>query len=249
MNCPLELIEGYLDQELDFGLRSHVEEHMRGCRACAEIYSELREQSEALRSLAPHYAAPARLRRSLREALKKEAAAERRMSRPPNGWRWLAIAASVLFACSLAGDLTLMQSRKADRDEIVQTLIAGHVRSLIGTHLLDVVSADQHTVKPWFNGKIDFSPEVKDFAPQGFPLVGGRLEYADHRTVAALIYRRRQHIVNVFTWPSASSEAMASPVAYDGFNVVHWSDNAMTYWAVSDLDPGELQQFKELYCK
>jgi anti-sigma factor RsiW len=123
------------------------------------------------------------------------------------------------------------------------------VRSLIGTHLLDVASTDQHTVKPWFNGKLDFSPEVRDFAAQGFPLVGGRIEYIAERPVAALVYRRRQHVINLFTWPSAPSGAMQRHFASNGYNVAQWSDSSMTYWVVSDIPASEVQQFEALCAK
>ncbi len=132
---------------------------------------------------------------------------------------------------------------------IAQNVLSNHIRSLIGTHLLDVPSSDRHTVKPWFNGKLDFSPEVKDFASQGFPLIGGRLDYLTDRTVAALIYGRRQHVINLFTWPADSSPVKESFFSRNGYNVVHWTHGAMTCWAVSDIATPELVQFKQLYEK
>jgi len=155
----------------------------------------------------------------------------------------------LLLAVSLAWNLSRLQPRTPERDMIAQNILYSHVRSLIGTHLLDVTSTDQHTVKPWFNGRLDFSPEVKDFASQGFPLIGGRIEYVFDRSVAALIYRRRQHVINLFTWPSTSSDARESHFARNGYNVVQWSDATMTYWAVSDIAPSEVRQFQELCTK
>ena len=132
---------------------------------------------------------------------------------------------------------------------MAQNILADHVRSLIGTHLLDVPSTDQHTVKPWFNGKLDFSPEVKDFAAQGFPLIGGRLDYLMDRTVAALVYGRRQHIINVFTWPAGPAPTTQRQFSRNGYNAIHWSHGSMTFWAVSDVALPELAQFKDLYEK
>ena len=123
-------------------------------------------------------------------------------------------------------------------------MLSAHLRSLAGTHLLDVPSSDQHTVKPWFNGKLDFAPAVKDL--EGFPLLGGRLEYFDGHPAAALVYGRRQHIINLFTWPSAAPIAETSETR-NGYNLQSWSGNGMVFWAVSDLNQAELRQFVSLY--
>jgi len=249
MNCYRELIEGYLDEELDLGLTAEVEEHLGHCQICSEAQSQIREQKASIRSLAPYYVAPAKLKNSVHEALRRTTSEETAAQDWNVPWRWLAIAASVLFAVSLAWNLSHLQPRTPESDMIAQNILSSHVRSLIGTHLLDVTSTDQHTVKPWFNGRLDFSPEVKDFASQGFPLIGGRIEYVFDRSVAALIYRRRQHVINLFTWPSTSSDARESHFARNGYNVVQWSDATMTYWAVSDIAPSEVRQFQELCTK
>jgi anti-sigma factor RsiW len=131
---------------------------------------------------------------------------------------------------------------------LAQEVLSSHLRSLMGTHLLDVPSSDQHTVKPWFNGKLNFSPDVKDFGSQGFRLVGGRIEYIDDRPVAALVYQRRQHFINLFTWPSPSSSRSGySEMKRSGYNLVSWTEDGMTCWAVSDLQTSELEQFAQLY--
>jgi anti-sigma factor RsiW len=132
-------------------------------------------------------------------------------------------------------------------DHITQEIISGHVRSLMADHLTDVASSDQHTVKPWFNGKLDFSPPVKDLSDHGFPLVGGRLDYLENRPVAALVYRHRKHFINLFIWPSAhGSDIGKKTLASDGYNLIHWEESGMVYWAVSDLNIGELQEFAQL---
>jgi anti-sigma factor RsiW len=158
----------------------------------------------------------------------------------------LAIAAALLLAVSAAWNVALYRSRSSGADLIAESVLSSHVRSLMGTHLLDVPSSDQHTVKPWFNGKLDFSPDVRDFAAQGFPLIGGRIDYVGGRPVAALVYQRRQHIINLFTWPSAAADGEPD-VTHNGYHVRHWNSGGMAWWAVSDLNPGELRQFENLY--
>jgi anti-sigma factor RsiW len=249
MNCSHDLIEAYMDEELDPGLSGTVEEHLSTCPVCSQAHSRFRQQQASIRAIAPYYTAPAQLQQSVREALQRAAANETSAMARNTSWRWLAIAASVLLAISVSWNLSRPQPRTAENDLVAQNVLSDHIRSLIGTHLLDVPSSDQHTVKPWFNGKLDFSPEVKDFASQGFPLAGGRLDYLTDRTVAALVYRRRQHVINLFTWPSASSPVTESHFSRNGYNVVHWTYGAMTCWAVSDITITELEQFKGLYEK
>ena len=248
MKCSRELIEGYLDEELDPGLHAAVSEHLVDCQRCSETYARVVEQQSAIRSLAP-YTVPAGLEESIRRAL-RESVARNEEAQPSNvPWRWMAIAASVLLAASVTWNIDHLPSRAPQSNLIAQNIMASHVRSLIGTHLTDVVSSDQHTVKPWFNGKLDFSPEVKDFAGQGFPLVGGRIEYIADRPVAALVYHRRQHVINLFTWPSNPSYAKESHFSRNGYNVVQWSNASMTYWAVSDIPSAEVHQFQDLCTK
>jgi anti-sigma factor RsiW len=164
-------------------------------------------------------------------------------------WNWMAVAASFLLFASLALNIASLRSRNsAARNTLAQEVLSSHLRSLMGTHLLDVPSSDQHTVKPWFNGKLSFSPDVRDFSSQGFRLVGGRVEYIGERPVAALVYQRRQHLVNLFIWPSPSaSQSGYSELKRSGYNLVSWTKDGMTCWAVSDLQTGELEQFAELY--
>lgn len=252
MNCASahELMEQFLDQELDASLSSRLEEHVAACPMCSETLAEHRQLQADIRSQAPYYSAPATLQRSVQDALRRTAPGESPAAPVlPSwrSWRWAAIAASVLLAASLGWNLTLLRTRTADRDTLAQEILSSHIRSLIGTHLLDVPSSDQHTVKPWFNGKLDFSPDVKDLAPQGFPLLGGRIEYLEGRPAAALVYGRRQHVINLFEWPKTANGRDAGILAQNGYNVIHWSDPHMTYWAVSDIAPPELEDFRRLY--
>jgi len=249
MKCSRELIDGYMDEELDPGLHAAVSEHLVDCQRCSETYAQIVELQSAIRSSAPYYTPPPALRESVRQAL-QESVAEGKEAQPSNvPWRWMAIAASFLLAASLTWNINHLPSRTPESTLIAQNIMASHVRSLIGTHLMDVVSTDQHTVKPWFNGKLDYSPEVKDFAAQGFPLVGGRIEYIADRPVAALVYHRRQHVVNLFTWPSTPSDTAESHFSRNGYNVVQWSHASMTYWAISDIPSAEIHQFQALCMK
>jgi anti-sigma factor RsiW len=259
MNCSRDLIEAYMDEELDPGRVASLEEHLSGCSSCSEAYSRFRAQKANIRSIAPYYTAPLQLQQAVRKALRQAAADDAQPvtrfsfaagssgGSPP--WRWLAIAATVLLAVSVSWNILPSSRLGPDADPLAENIVSDHIRSLIGTHLLDVPSSNQHTVKPWFNGKLDFSPEVKDFASQGFPLIGGRLEYLMDRPVAALVYQRRQHIINVFTWPAASTAKMERPFARNGYVALHWNHGSMTFWAVSDISSVELSQFESLYEK
>ena len=201
----------------------------------------------AIREQMPALAAPDTLRQRVRAAV-RDAASESRRPRfmTARVKRWLALAASLAVVTS--GGWWLGVSR-ATATALADQVLASHVRSLMPGHLTDVLSSDQHTVKPWFNGKIDYSPPVPDFAGQGFPLIGGRLDYVGGRPVAALVYGRRQHIINVFLWPvSAGSRAGGgSPSrSRQGYHELHWTSGDYTYWVASDLALPELEQFAEL---
>jgi anti-sigma factor RsiW len=239
-------IEAYLDGELATSESAEVAGHIDGCPSCAAIYRRLEQLRNGLRMQAPRYTAPAHLQQRINVALRKAAKSEAPRRALP--WNWLAVAASVLLCASLSWNFALLRSRGPATDLLAQEVLSSHVRSLMGTHLVDVPSSDQHTVRPWFNGKLDFSPEVKDFASQGFRLVGGRVDYLGDRPVAALIYQRRQHFINLFTWPSSSPAPNGqSEVKRSGYNILSWTQDGMTYWAVSDLQRSELDQFVQLY--
>jgi anti-sigma factor RsiW len=200
---------------------------------------------EALTTDAPSYPAPAHLRRNIRKALRREVSAEDR-----NVSFWPIFAASAAFAVLILGLVFFQTNRTSHEGAIVDEVIANHVRSLLATHLVDIGSSDQHTVKPWFDGKVDFAPDVHDFAMSGFPLVGGRLDYLDGKTVVALVYQRNKHPINVFILPGAES-GETSPVSTTrrGYNVLSWKHRDMKYWAVSDLNETELRQFASLLAR
>ncbi|HEV2446598.1 MAG TPA: zf-HC2 domain-containing protein [Candidatus Sulfopaludibacter sp.] len=227
MNCAeaQELVGAYFDDELDPVNSLAVEKHVAGCAACAGELEVLGALRSAMRAQAPYYAAPAELRARVRGGRRSFGA----------GWApWLAAAAAVLVAAAV-------WLAPARGPAIEEEVVAAHVRSLQGNHLLDVPSSDRHTVKPWFAGKLDFAPEVEDLADRGFALVGGRLDYLDGRAVAALIYRRRLHTVNVFVWPGKGERAMGLETRR-GFNVARWTHGGLEWWAVSDLSGAELRE-------
>jgi anti-sigma factor RsiW len=145
------------------------------------------------------------------------------------------------FALVWSAGLYLALPSASERLE--EELVAGHARALMADHALDVVSSDQHTVKPWFNGKLDFSPAVINLAAQGYALTGGRLDYLARRPVAALVYKHRQHLIDVFVWPAAVGEDAPKNASRRGYNLVHWTRGGLNYWAVSDLNAAELAQF------
>jgi anti-sigma factor RsiW len=195
--------------------------------------------SAAIKKHATYHQAPDLLRKRVERSVRTAGKSPGRLS----GWRPLmgAVAASVVLSLTLS---TLIVHH-VQGDKLEAHILASHVRSLQVDHLTDVASSDQHTVKPWFAGKIDFSPPVRDLREQGFPLEGGRLDYLDGRTVAALVYKRHQHVINVFVWPDSASAAEHLG-SRDGFNVLHWSDDGFAYWAVSDLNATELREFAQL---
>ena len=179
----------------------------------------------------------------MRAALR--ATAEPRASRPT--WRALALAASLAAVALGSWRLALW---RAAGDTLTDEVLTSHVRSLMPGHLTDVLSSDQHTVKPWFNGRLDFSPPVYDFGGRGYPLLGGRLDYLNGRTVAVLVYGRRQHVINVFLWPAARG-ATAGPAAAtrQGYHLRHWTATGYAYWVVSDLGVPELTDFTGLLAR
>jgi anti-sigma factor RsiW len=233
------LTGAYADDELDAVLDAQVREHLATCGSCAEAHAQLLALRAGIRERAPCYRAPAGMQDRVRAAVRQ---AGRQAVEP---WRWIAVAAAILLMVSAGWNVAAWRSHSSS-SPVAEDVFASHVRSLIGAHLLDVPSSDRHTVKPWFNGKLDFSPEVADFAAQGFPLIGGRIDYVGDRPVAALVYQRRQHIINVFTWPSTAPDAPTTLIR-NGYHIVHWNNAGMAWWAVSDLNADEMRQFENLY--
>jgi anti-sigma factor RsiW len=243
------LIPAKIDGELDATGDAALAAHLEGCAACARLVAEQQEWRGVIKSRAQRFAAPAALRArlavALREADRPATPAARRYTA---GWRPMAMAASVVLAVVLSSSLTGYLTRPGDDDRLVQELVSDHIRSLMADHLTDVASSDQHTVKPWFHGRLDLAPPVDDLAADGYPLVGGRLDYVEQRPVAALVYRHAEHPINVFVLPSGGAPtAAAQSVAQRGFNLLHWTRGDLSFWAVSDLNLGELRDFQRLF--
>jgi len=229
-----ERLDAYLDRELPPAESAAVRDHVATCVECRGRLAA-REALGTLTRQAPYYTAPAELRHRLAQS--------RTRSRRAPGW--LIMAAAVLCV-ALAGSLLVMKLAPAPHagGAVADVVVDSHVRSLMGEHLFDVRSTDQHTVKPWFLGKLDFSPPVQDLAGIGFPLVGGRIEYLAGHSAAALVYTRGQHTINVFIWPDSSTGAnVVDARSMRGFHVRHWSKAGMSFWAVSDLNEAELDEF------
>ena len=247
MSCtePRDLVQAYLDHELDLAKSLETEQHIRECVTCSEAYEEGRRLRTALNECGLYFNAPPDLHKRIRATTRDEA----RSNSGPRSFRWRAMAFGLpaALAAVIALSIVPLLRRPTTTDLLVDEIASGHVRSLMADHLTDVASSDKHTVKPWFDGKLDFSPAVVDLADHGFPLVGGRLDYLENRPVAALVYGRQKHFINLFVWPSSHEETRATPVSSrHGFNLIHWNTSEMSYWAVSDLNLAELGEFAEL---
>ena len=250
-NCRPEMVAAHADGQLATSEALEMERHLKTCANCDTAYRGQRALSAMVGDPALYYKAPASLRQRLAETLAPDESSSPIMSRVsrarrPHIWRNLALAASAAFVIVITTTIATRFNQTAPQEMALHDVIQSHVRSLMVNHLADVPSTDQHTVKPWFNGKLDFSPPVKDLASDGFPLVGGRIDVIEDRSVAALIYRRHAHFINLFIWPSADAPGPEVTTSRRGYNVIHWNQAGMTYWAVSDLNRGELEQFVEM---
>ena len=238
-------VDAYLDGELAPPEAHELEAHLEVCPECSGLRDARVALSAAIQREMPALQAPPALKARVQDAVRSAAgpgSARRAVTR--SSWHWVALAAS-LTAVALAG--WQLGSRHAADSALTDQLLASHVRSLMPGHLTDVVSSDQHTVKPWFNGKLDFSPPVYDFAGRGYTLVGGRLDYVAGRPVAALVYQRRQHLINVFLWPAdEGATAERTPLTRRGYHMLHWSTADYACWMVSDLGVAELTAFADL---
>jgi anti-sigma factor RsiW len=243
------LLDLHTDGELDFVRQLELEEHLRACPACALRTKGIEARREALRGSITRYGAPRRLRDSIQSALRAEkalvhpAASRRRLIPWPS---WAAVGMAASLALVLAGGYA-WGSARARTNSLFDDAISDHVRSLQAGHLMDVASTDQHTVRPWFVGRLDFSPPVIDLAEAGFPLAGGRLEHIDGRPAAALVFHRRLHTINLFVWPASEGAVPARRAGKNGYNAESWSQGGLNFLAVSEISGAELGQFAEAF--
>ena len=243
------LLATYVDGELDALQAAAIEQHIDSCPACRTLLHHERQLRDAVRVHAPYHRAPTGLLDRIASQTSQLGSVPTRSQAPISLkqrtlQRWLLpLAASVMLVTLVD---TGLQARHAG-DRLANEIADAHVRSLMVDHLADVPSTDQHTVKPWFADKLDFSPPVRDFSADGFVLSGGRLDYIDHHPAAALVYRRRLHVINLFIWPASGAPLLLpSQSARDGIHLVHWRAGGMEFWAASDLNAGELGQFAQL---
>jgi anti-sigma factor RsiW len=269
MNCEeaTKLMDGYLDGELDPITSQTIEQHLRECGRCDQAYKTHDSLIRAIGTTTPYFKAPVELRERIQSSLREETTQDpvrngvrgaqvmfnKRQPQSPFipsaiPWNWLGLAAALVLAATIIFNVVPRLQRPGADQFLATQLIASHVRSLMANHLTDVASSDQHTVKPWLDTKLDFAPPVVDLSEKGFPLVGGRLDYLDNRPVAALIFQRRKHFINLFVWPAGPDAARSTKaMTREGYQLLHWKDSDFNYWAVSDVNEKELQEFKQLF--
>jgi anti-sigma factor RsiW len=236
-----KLIDGYVDGELDLVYNLQIERHLQECARCSQGHQSHQALRNGIKAGLPYFKAPEELQKRIQLSLHKAAKAEAAagvLRRP-----WISIAAPLAAAAIVVLALVPLLRGPSAEELLAREVLAGHVRSLMADHLSDVASSDRHTVKPWFDGKLDFSPPVEDIAQQGFPLVGGRLDYLNNRPVAALVYRRQKHFINLFIWPSTSSDSDVKKETRQGYHLFYWTRSGMTYWTISDVEENQLLEF------
>ena len=261
MKCALlrQQFHPYMDGELDAPTVAKVDNHLRACAACSRVYRDGIDMRRAIKRHATYYTAGARLREQIEGSVRLT----KRPAQPsaanwllfPAGWVGAASAAArfvldtsrrsvsaPVFACTvmLLGAATFYRVAPNEQDHLPQEIVSSHVRSLISTRTTDIASADEVTLKPWFDGKLDFSPPVTDLHAKGFTLVGGRLDYLKDRRVAALVYTRDGHVINLYAWPVGAHDAATQTLSRHGYNLVNWTQSGMFFCAVSDISKAEL---------
>src|SRR6266481_2238906 len=235
------LLHALIDGELDAGHAREVEAHIAECPACSAELAAYRQMSQAIAAADLRYTAPPALRQRIEASLPQTQAPSRRsvLKGFAMGSAVSALAATGLVAIVLRND---------DEQRIMSEVVSAHLRSLQAGHLTDVISTDQHTVKPWFTGKLDVSPPVIDLTAQGFTLIGGRLDYVDARAIGAVVYKRRAHVINLFVAQTSNTERRAAKIeTLQGFNIRCWRDRGLNFWAVSDIGADELAEFGDKF--
>ena len=243
----------YVDGELPPEDFAAIADHLATCAHCSAEYRSVLDTIALTRSQLERFAAPDVLRARIRaaiattptehEASRPEIASRRGRQRWSRWARPASIAAGLLIAAALGSSTTLLVRHQAAASSIASQVLSSHLRSLMPNHLTDVLSNDQHNVKPWFNGRLDYSPTVPRFDDQGYPLLGGRIDYVGGRPVAVVVYGRRQHLINVFSWPAADADEALTATASNGYTMYHWRNGGIEHWVVSDVNAVELKTF------
>ena len=252
MNCATarDLLSAYVDGELPLAQATELADHLTGCGTCSAETETMITTVRTLREGLERHHAPDVLRARIRAAIREDDVPAAPAVRATRGLRWRSAAALLLVAVASSA-LTILATRGGSSEGagVAEAVVASHIRSLMPDHLTDVRSSDQHNVKPWFNGRLDYSPMVPRLDSVGFPLVGGRLDYVGNRPVAAVVYTRRQHVINVFSWPTESEgeSAVTAAPARHGYNVLRWTRGGVEYWVTSDLNMVELRQFVDRF--
>ena len=241
------VIHGYFDNELDALGAAEFERHLDECPECARELEALKSLRSSMNRAQLYERAPATLRKKVLADLGSARPVSIIPARTP--WRWLAIAAAFLLIAYTGWQVVSVHRGDNHETALAAEVVDAHLRSLQPGHLTDVISTDQHTVKPWCDGKLDFSPPVRDFADQGFPLQGGRLDIVHGRAVAALVYGRRKHLVSVFIWPTSERDASPRAGSQQGYHWLDWRKGGMEFSAVSDVAPADLEQLQRLFAE
>jgi anti-sigma factor RsiW len=246
MECDnILLVQAEFDGELDAADALRAAQHRQTCPECRDAYAQLSATHALVRESAPRYQAPEKLRRAIRAGLSVTGDAAT-PPRPRPARPWWREGASFAVGAAMAAGIALFVINPAQQN-LLDDVVASHVRALQPGHLEDVISTDQHTVKPWFDGRIDFAPPVKDLAAKHFPLLGGRLDYLNDRPVAAMVYGSDKHLIDLYVWPTnkagGTGEPLPSTATRNGYHTVHWTENGMDLWAVSDLEASKLNDF------
>jgi len=244
MECEraIVLLSGLIDSALGPIARLRVHRHVAGCHDCAAKLEELRAMQAAFRTKLPYHRAPPGLAARIGAALPRDEAP--RVVRP-----WFRMPAFSFGGTGLAGALAgvaLTVLVIGGQNDPTQAVIGSHIRSMQAEHLTDVQTSDQHTVKPWLSARLDVSPPVRDLKEEGFPLVGGRLDYIDGHPAAAVVYQRAKHVINLFAWASPKADQPFHEETRQGFNIVTWRHDGITYYAISDVERDQLAEFAKL---
>ncbi len=236
------LIDAFIDNELDIPNSLEVERHIHACQSCSNVYKNYLVIQSALKNEEMYFSPPTELKEKIADSIKSSE--KKQVNTKTSMYLWQGAAAVFASTAIFLLIVTLFRSSSSPEEQVTEQIVNNHMRSLMPNHLTDVQNSDQHTVKPWFNGKLDFSPPVADLSAQGFTLVGGRLDYINGQPVAAIVYQRKSHYINLFFWFSDNKDNVTKKASVSrGFNLIHWTNGNRNYWAVSDINLTELDEF------